>query len=84
MEKEDQKKKSTEERLEEIVNMLNEKLFVKKATSDEDDKSLEDEEEKSGEDLDSDYEAGEDEEHKKKVKPNLFSNAYDKLKKIKK
>lgn len=59
--------------MEEVVNMLSEKLFMDSDKKmDDDDDSDEEKEEEMHMDLDNDAEKGESLEHKKKVMPGLF------------
>lgn len=79
-------KKSTDQRLDEIVNMLNEKLFVKADAESDDDEEEDNKKSKPTEltEEDAGDEEGEETEDKKKVMPKLFSKSYEKLRSLKK
>lgn len=73
--KEEKKEMTKEDRykaMEEVVNMLSEKLFMNSDKKMDEDDSDEKKEEEMHIDLDNDAEKGESLEHKKKVMPGLF------------
>lgn len=71
-EKKPMDKKGRFEAMEQVVNMLSEKLFMDSDKDMDDDDSDEKKEEEMHMDLDNDGEEGESLEHKKKVMPGLF------------